>query len=249
MDPYEATKVVFSRVQILDPENASKIMGLLLIQDHGEKEMIRLAFGPENLLHSVVVKARQELGIISPNTPSNVPSSSSSAFLSNNTNNNFSRQNSTTTTPSSRFLPNGIKIPSSLTLSTLASPSSTCSPSWGASVFADFSRNQDDLVSPMSSSANNGVGVGVGSFASMSSSTSTANPSTLNPSTPPFYVTRSNSGVGRGGGELIDDVQLQEQLSFLNDSSPTLRSKSTDLYFSQAELEQRRMGWRRWPPS
>uniref|UniRef100_A0A803MJG2 Zinc finger CCCH domain-containing protein 53-like n=1 Tax=Chenopodium quinoa TaxID=63459 RepID=A0A803MJG2_CHEQI len=172
MDPYEATKVVFSRVQSLDPENASKIMGLLLIQDHGEKEMIRLAFGPENLLHSV---------------------------------------NSTTSSTSSRFLPNGIKVPTSLTLPTLSSPSSASSPSWGGSVFADFSRNQDELISPMSSSCNN--------FASMSSSSANAtpNPSTLNPSTPPFY--------------------LQEQLSFLNDNSPTIRSKSTDLYFSQAELE------------
>ncbi|KAJ6841391.1 putative zinc finger CCCH domain-containing protein 53 [Iris pallida] len=53
MDAYEATRVVFSRIQALDPENAAKIMGLLLIQDHGEKEMIRLAFGPETLLHSV----------------------------------------------------------------------------------------------------------------------------------------------------------------------------------------------------
>ncbi|VAH42090.1 unnamed protein product [Triticum turgidum subsp. durum] len=43
MDAYEATKVVFARIQGLDPDHAAKIMGLLLIQDHGEKEMIRLA--------------------------------------------------------------------------------------------------------------------------------------------------------------------------------------------------------------
>ncbi|XP_060209277.1 uncharacterized protein LOC132636432 isoform X2 [Lycium barbarum] len=34
MDAYEATKIVFQRIQNLDPENASKIMGILLIQDH-----------------------------------------------------------------------------------------------------------------------------------------------------------------------------------------------------------------------
>ncbi|XP_021771131.1 zinc finger CCCH domain-containing protein 53-like isoform X1 [Chenopodium quinoa] len=234
MDPYEATKVVFSRVQSLDPENASKIMGLLLIQDHGEKEMIRLAFGPENLLHSVVVKARQELGISSPNTPSTTPSSNANNNINNNgSSNNFSsRQNSTNSSSSSRFLPNGIKVPSSITLPTLSSPSSASLPSWGGSVFADYSRNQDELISPMSNSGN--------SFACMSSSSAntTSNPSTLNPSTPPFYVSRSSGGgVGRGGGELMDEFQLQEQLSFLNDNSPTLRSKSTDLYFSQAELE------------
>ncbi|XP_024311979.1 zinc finger CCCH domain-containing protein 53 isoform X2 [Brachypodium distachyon] len=64
MDAYEATKVVFARIQGLDPDHAAKIMGYLLIQDHGEKEMIRLAFGPEALLHSVMAKARTELGLL-----------------------------------------------------------------------------------------------------------------------------------------------------------------------------------------
>ncbi|PPS08216.1 hypothetical protein GOBAR_AA12423 [Gossypium barbadense] len=63
MDGYEATRIVFSRIQSLEPENASRIMGLLLIQDHGDKEMIRLAFGPEALLHSVILKAKKELGL------------------------------------------------------------------------------------------------------------------------------------------------------------------------------------------
>ncbi|VVB06728.1 unnamed protein product [Arabis nemorensis] len=64
MDVYEATRIVLSRIQSLDPANASKIMGLLLLQDHGEKEMIRLAFGPQNLLHSVIAKAKKELGLM-----------------------------------------------------------------------------------------------------------------------------------------------------------------------------------------
>ncbi|WOL16197.1 zinc finger CCCH domain-containing protein 53-like isoform X1 [Canna indica] len=72
MDADEATRVVFSRIEGLDnPENVAKIMGLLLGQDHSDKEMIRLAFGPEALLQSVVVKARKELGLH--------PSSSSAA--------------------------------------------------------------------------------------------------------------------------------------------------------------------------
>ncbi|AEE80483.1 RNA-binding (RRM/RBD/RNP motifs) family protein [Arabidopsis thaliana] len=61
MDVYEATRIVLSRIQNLDPANASKIIGLLLLQDHGEKEMIRLAFGPQNLLHSVIAKAKKDL--------------------------------------------------------------------------------------------------------------------------------------------------------------------------------------------
>ncbi|URE33919.1 zinc finger CCCH domain-containing protein [Musa troglodytarum] len=76
MDVYEATRVVLARIQSLDAENAAKIMGYILIQEHGDKEMIRLAFGPEALLHSVVLKARKELGLPAPPSP---PSSSSAA--------------------------------------------------------------------------------------------------------------------------------------------------------------------------
>ncbi|CAD6216636.1 unnamed protein product [Miscanthus lutarioriparius] len=64
-DAYEATKVVFSRIQALHPDHAAKIMGFLLLQDHGEKEMIRLAFGPEALFHTVMAKARKDLGLLS----------------------------------------------------------------------------------------------------------------------------------------------------------------------------------------
>lgn len=73
MDDYEATRIVFSRVQNLDPENASKIMGLILLQDHGEKEMIRLAFGPEALIHSIVLKAKTELKFTSSRPKINHP--------------------------------------------------------------------------------------------------------------------------------------------------------------------------------
>ncbi|KAL1559572.1 zinc finger CCCH domain-containing protein 53-like [Salvia divinorum] len=63
MHAYEATKIVFQRIQSLEPENASKIMGFLLIQDVGEKEMIRLAFGPESLIQSVIIQAKIELSL------------------------------------------------------------------------------------------------------------------------------------------------------------------------------------------
>ncbi|KAF7014001.1 hypothetical protein CFC21_028037 [Triticum aestivum] len=84
MDAYEATKVVFARIQGLDPDHAAKIMGLLLIQDHGEKEMIRLAFGPEALLLAVMAKARKDLGLL-PASPTSA--AHSSPFM-------LSRQNS-----------------------------------------------------------------------------------------------------------------------------------------------------------
>ncbi|KAF0921585.1 hypothetical protein E2562_009779 [Oryza meyeriana var. granulata] len=85
MDSYEATKVVFSRIQALDPDHAAKIMGLLLIQDHGDKEMIRLAFGPEALLQSVMAQARKELALLPASSPT--VSAGHSPFM-------LSRQNS-----------------------------------------------------------------------------------------------------------------------------------------------------------
>ncbi|GAU38260.1 hypothetical protein TSUD_119400 [Trifolium subterraneum] len=171
MDGYEATRIVFQRIQNMDPENASKIMGLLLLQDHGEKEMIRLAFGPESLLHSVIFKARNELGL-SLNSPS-TPQSPSPFHSSNPV--PISRQNSSN---SSRLIPSTLSIPN---------PSSN-SASWA-----------DDSPSMNSSS--------------------------------PFY---GNGGVS----DSIDEFQLQEQLSFLNDgnSSPSLVSKNSDLFYSQSEL-------------
>ncbi|KAM7273046.1 hypothetical protein ACFE04_027710 [Oxalis oulophora] len=65
MDSYEATKIVFTRIQNLDPENASKIMGYILIQDHGDKEMIRLALATDTLLHSLILKAKTHLRLSS----------------------------------------------------------------------------------------------------------------------------------------------------------------------------------------
>lgn len=81
MDTYEATKAVMSRIQSLDPDNASKIMGYILIQDQGDKEMIRLAFGPEPLLLSYINKAKACLGIPSPNP---FPQSSPRILIPNN---------------------------------------------------------------------------------------------------------------------------------------------------------------------
>ncbi|KAK4407427.1 Zinc finger CCCH domain-containing protein 23 [Sesamum angolense] len=74
MDTYEATKIVMSRIQNLDPENASRIMGYILIQDQGEKEMIRLAFSPEAHLLSYINQAKAGLGFLPSSSPSSNPS-------------------------------------------------------------------------------------------------------------------------------------------------------------------------------
>ncbi|KAK7323461.1 hypothetical protein VNO77_26935 [Canavalia gladiata] len=206
MDGYEATRIVFSRIQSLDPENASKIMGLLLIQDHGEKEMIRLAFGPEALVHSVIFKARKELGLPlnfnfnlnlnSPSTPSTP--SSPSPFLSSNPV-PISRQNSNT----SRLINSAMSLPPTLTIPNPSS--STTSASW-ASTLSEL-QNPDDtsLVSP------NNLVVGSSTSSSL-----------------PF--------LGNGGSDPVDEFQLQDQLNFLNEGSPSFVPKSSDLFYSQSEL-------------
>ncbi|RAL45179.1 hypothetical protein DM860_014589 [Cuscuta australis] len=194
MDAYEATKVVFQRIQGLEPEHASKIMGLLLIHDHGEKEMIRLAFGTDSLLQSVIVKTKMELGLSTPNTSPSTPSSPSPFRSSVSV--PFSRQSSSSSACSGR-------IPSPLSINTQSSTSS----SW-----ATLSPTTANGAPPFSS-------------ASLSSSSS------MNSAAPPFYA-----GAG-GEVDLIDEFQLQDQLSFLNDGSPKLaRTRSSDIFYPQQDL-------------
>ncbi|KAL6999156.1 hypothetical protein U1Q18_000316 [Sarracenia purpurea var. burkii] len=65
MDSFEASTIVFSRIRKLEPENVTnKIIGYLLLQDC-RQEMIRLAFGPDTLIHNLVHKVKIELGLLS----------------------------------------------------------------------------------------------------------------------------------------------------------------------------------------
>uniref|UniRef100_A0A0E0F235 AtC3H46-like PABC-like domain-containing protein n=1 Tax=Oryza meridionalis TaxID=40149 RepID=A0A0E0F235_9ORYZ len=61
MGAYEATKVVFARLQALEPNLAPNIIGMLLTKDNNEMDMIRLASGPDNLLQSIIAKVRTYL--------------------------------------------------------------------------------------------------------------------------------------------------------------------------------------------
>ncbi|KAK3009969.1 hypothetical protein RJ639_012361 [Escallonia herrerae] len=66
MDSFEATKVVYSRILKLEPEFITKkIIGYIYLQDHADGEMIRLAFGPDQLIHNLIQKAKIELGLSS----------------------------------------------------------------------------------------------------------------------------------------------------------------------------------------
>ncbi|TVU47210.1 hypothetical protein EJB05_06802 [Eragrostis curvula] len=167
MDAYEATKVVFSRIQALDPDHAAKIMGLLLIQDHGEKEMIRLAFGPESLLHAVMAKARKDLGLLLPASPTSVAAAGHVPFLQ---------------LPRQQGGSGRAGAPSPLSVS---SPSS-----WAQAPV--FSRSN-----------------GAGEDAAAAGEGGEELPSPVNGGAAPFFPPSREA--------LLEDMQLQEQLAFLND--------------------------------
>ncbi|XVF69587.1 hypothetical protein PTKIN_Ptkin11bG0093200 [Pterospermum kingtungense] len=90
MDLYDTTNVLFGKIKSLDPENASKIMGYILIQDLPDRDLLRLAFGPESFLQSLVLKAKTSLGLSSNtfSTPLN-PISRPNGSNSNNSHNPF----------------------------------------------------------------------------------------------------------------------------------------------------------------
>ncbi|KAL3333602.1 hypothetical protein AABB24_033609 [Solanum stoloniferum] len=64
MDPFEAKKRVYERVMKFEPENVAKdIIGYIFMQDYPEQEMIRLALGPDTLIHNVIQKAKDRFDV------------------------------------------------------------------------------------------------------------------------------------------------------------------------------------------
>ncbi|VVA98917.1 unnamed protein product [Arabis nemorensis] len=63
MDPGDPTSILFTKIRTLEPDFASKIIGYLLLQDLGNRDLMRLALGPETLLQSVCLKAKSALGL------------------------------------------------------------------------------------------------------------------------------------------------------------------------------------------
>nr|KYP38852.1 Zinc finger CCCH domain-containing protein 18 [Cajanus cajan] len=61
MDISEYTRIVFDKLQRFEPEHATKIIGYLFLQDHGEQDMVKLASLPDHLIREVAFKARTEL--------------------------------------------------------------------------------------------------------------------------------------------------------------------------------------------
>ncbi|XP_038879075.1 zinc finger CCCH domain-containing protein 55-like isoform X1 [Benincasa hispida] len=200
MDAYEATTLVYAKIKNLEPENASKIMGFLLIQDLGDKELIRLAFGPETLLHSLILKAKAHLGFPL-NSSSSTPSSPSPL-------NPIARPlNSNPFSQSSPRIPNNgfdlSKNPSS--------PSTTSS--WSLSGISN------NVISPKSSPLLSYDSIRAAPF-----------------SMPPFLQHKN----GFVDSEVIEEPQVNDYLSFLNESSS---SRGEDLVDPRMELGRGLQNW------
>ncbi|CAI9106244.1 OLC1v1005359C2 [Oldenlandia corymbosa var. corymbosa] len=201
MDTYEATKIVLSRIQSLDPENASRITGYILIQDQGEKEMIRLAFSPESLLMSYVNQAKACLGLPSngcstPSTPSSPsPFTNNNSSCNNPMSNPGSRPNPFSQTSPRIIIPNNNRFH-------LNNPSSPSSP-WSSRTSRSASY-----------------------AAVVNGSTNTASGSSSSSLSLPFFNNNSSDL-----SDELGNIQVQDQLSFLDDSldpivSPSGRSDS-----------------------
>lgn len=64
MESAELTKLVFSRVQKVDPDNVCKIVGCILLREPDEDSMVQLAYGPDATLVATVVDAKATLAAI-----------------------------------------------------------------------------------------------------------------------------------------------------------------------------------------
>lgn len=187
---YEVTNLLFGKIKSLEPENAIKIMGYLLIQDLGENDLMRLAYGPDTLLHTLILRAKIQLGLSSnTSSASSTPSSPSPLNpIARPTNGNPFSQ-------SSPRIPNGFDFGKN--------PSSPSSNSWPLSGFANNS------ISPKSSPLLSYDNIRAGSVPL------------------PLHSKHSSKDGGGGdiwsGSDLIDEHQLNEYLSFLNESSSSSR--------------------------
>ncbi|KAL1197409.1 Zinc finger CCCH domain-containing protein 55 [Cardamine amara subsp. amara] len=184
MDPGDPTSILFTKIRTLEPDFASKIIGYLLLQDLGTRDLTRLALGPDTLLQSVCLKAKSALGL-----SSNGSSSSSSSPL------------------------NPISRPINIHRHSF----SQSSPRTSGNGFMEFSRN------PLSPSVTTTPG-SLGSNPNMISSPFQASSSL-------FASDGGGSGggdVNGGNGDFLDEQQLGNYLSFLNESSSRNNDESLD---------------------
>ncbi|OMO83683.1 hypothetical protein CCACVL1_11269 [Corchorus capsularis] len=61
MEFSDYTKVLYNRIKKLEPENASKIIGYLLLQERGDQDIVQLALCPDMVIQEVIYKAKADL--------------------------------------------------------------------------------------------------------------------------------------------------------------------------------------------
>ncbi|XVF03696.1 hypothetical protein REPUB_Repub05bG0015600 [Reevesia pubescens] len=61
MEFSDYTQILFNRIKKIDPENVSKIIGYLLLQDYGDQEIVHLAMCPDMVIQDVIHKTKVEL--------------------------------------------------------------------------------------------------------------------------------------------------------------------------------------------
>ncbi|GLU19306.1 hypothetical protein SLE2022_355650 [Rubroshorea leprosula] len=200
MDTDDVTHVLFTKIRSIDPDNATKIMGYILIQDPPERELMRLALGPDSLLRTLVLKAKTDLGLSSntlssPSAPSpHSPLNPISRPTNSAVQNPFSQS-------SSRIARNGLGDYGKVTpLSPSSGPKSSHFLSHESTLSGSGSGS---VLAPSFSHLNNG----------------------------------NDGGEGGNGGDFLDNHQLNEYLSFLDENS----SKSEEFVdprrsFSASEL-------------
>ncbi|KNA13798.1 hypothetical protein SOVF_113540 [Spinacia oleracea] len=218
MESYDATRAVFSRVQSIDPENASKIIGYILLH-HGEKDMIRFAYGPETLILSIANRAKTDLGL-----------SSNTSSASSQTPNLNLVTSSSSSHPITISRPNPLSLPlSSPRLSGNGvgfNPSSPSSPS----VWAHHHHNNNQSVSPNSLS----YAAVVNGTCNNNGNNTTTNGGSFSSSSlgsPQIGFSGNHNNNNNSGS---DEYHLQEQqgMSFVD----PLFSKNVD-FFEQSSMD------------
>ncbi|KAG4150168.1 hypothetical protein ERO13_D05G378350v2 [Gossypium hirsutum] len=61
MEFSDYTQILFNKIKKFEPENVLKIIGYILLQDHGEQEIAQLALCPDKVIREVIYKIKLEL--------------------------------------------------------------------------------------------------------------------------------------------------------------------------------------------
>lgn len=210
MDSGDPTALLLTKIRSLEPDYAPKIIGYLLLQDFGERDLMHLALGPESILQSMILKVKSQLGLFSNNLslPSTPPSPSplnpicrppingrgggshSNGFM------DFRRNSPSSPSSTSPWSLNGVNNPNN-------GSNAHISPKHTPLLSLDGVRTPASISKPLISHQNNGVSA-------------------------------TDAGVDAGGtADLLDDQQLSDYLSFLDDSC----SKTEDVVDPRIPLD------------